>query len=78
MDRGLTRINVKKLGQQLRVIRIKSALAIALGDCRAVARLTCEAGRLKDAIGFAGAVSLQVSDVITTASNQRNYAARLS
>ena len=61
MDRGLTRINVKKLGQQLRVIRIKSALAIALGDCRAVARLTCEAARLKNAIALAGAVFLYPS-----------------
>jgi hypothetical protein len=61
MERGLTRINVKKLDKQLRLIRIKSALAIALGDWRAVARLTCEAARLKNAIGLAGAVFLQPS-----------------
>ena len=49
-------INTEKLDQQLRLVRIKSLLAIVLGDCHAVARLTCETARLRDAIRFARSV----------------------
>ncbi len=58
MENKLTRINVHKLDQQLRLVRTKSLLAIAVGDCRAVARLTCETARLRDAIRLARSVVL--------------------
>lgn len=58
MDPSLTKINVRKLDQQLRILRTKNLLAIALGDRRTVARLTCELARLEDAISLAGAVDM--------------------
>jgi len=58
MENNLTKIDVGKLDQRLRVVRTKSMLAIVLGDSRAVARLTCETARLKDAIRLAGSVML--------------------
>ena len=58
MENKFTRIDVDKLDQQLRLVRTKSLLAIVLGDCRAVARLTCETARLRDAIRLARAVVL--------------------
>jgi hypothetical protein len=61
MNKILTTIDVKKLERHLRLVRIKSRVAIALGDCRAVARLTCETCRLRDAINLAEAVVLQPS-----------------
>ncbi len=54
MDNHFTKINVRKLDQQLRLVRVKSLLAIVVGDLHAVARLTCETARLRDAIRFAG------------------------
>jgi hypothetical protein len=61
MDRAVTKIDVRKLDQQLRLVRFKHLLAIVLGDSRSVARLTCEAARLRDAISLAGAVVLLAS-----------------
>lgn len=58
MENQLTRIDSRKLHQQLRLVRFKSLLAIALGDCHAVARLTCETARLRDAIRLVSAVAL--------------------
>jgi hypothetical protein len=58
MRNHVTRIDVHKLHQQLRLVRMKGQLAIILGDLQAVARLTCETARLKDAIRFAGSVAL--------------------
>ena len=58
MENPFTKIDVRKLDQQLRLVRKKNLLAIALGDCRAVARLTCETARLRDAIRFATTVVL--------------------
>jgi hypothetical protein len=46
------KIDVKKLRHQLQSVRIASLTAIELGDCRAVARLTCEAGRLQNCISL--------------------------
>jgi len=57
MDNQFTRIDIGKLDQQLRLVRIKSILAIVVGDCRAVARLTCQAARLTDAIRLARSVA---------------------
>ncbi len=58
MEKNLTNIDVNKLTQKLRTVRAKSLAAIILGDCRAVARLTCETARLRDAIQLARAVVL--------------------
>jgi hypothetical protein len=52
MKTELMRIDVRKLRQQLRSVRIASLTAIELGDCRAVARLTCEAARLQSCISL--------------------------
>jgi len=52
---------IENLKLQLRRMRIACSAAIELGDCRAVARLTCEAARLRDRVllarsfGFEGA-----------------------
>jgi hypothetical protein len=46
-------MDVERLDQQLRLLRIKNLLAIVLGDVTAVARLTCERARLSDAIRLA-------------------------
>jgi hypothetical protein len=61
MDRAVTTIDVRKLDEQLRLVRFKQLLAIVVGDSRAVARLTCEAARLRDAISLAGAMVLSAS-----------------
>lgn len=58
MKSRITRINVRKLDRQLRLVRITNLLAIVSGDCRAVARLTCEAFRLQQSISLARAVRL--------------------
>jgi hypothetical protein len=41
---------IEKLKLQLRRLRIALIAAIELGDCRAVARLTCEVARLRDRV----------------------------
>ena len=56
MQPRLSPINVQKLKLQLRRVRIACAAAIELGDCKAVARLTCEAGRLIDYLRLAPAL----------------------
>jgi hypothetical protein len=43
-------IDVRKLKEQLQRVRIASIASIEVGDCRAVARLTCEAARLQNCI----------------------------
>ena len=58
MKNQFTTIDVHKLNRQLRLVRTKRRLAIVVGDLRAVARLTCEIARLKDAILLAKAVAL--------------------
>ena len=59
MEFKLTLIDVKKLRRQLQRAHIAALAAMELGDCRAVARLTCEAARLKNAISLAGAMLLE-------------------
>jgi hypothetical protein len=56
-----TGIDVPELEQQLRLLRMKSFLAIVVGDCRAVARLTCKTARLRDALRLARTVASQVA-----------------
>jgi hypothetical protein len=58
MKSKITKIDVRKLDRQLPLVRITSLMASVSGDCRAVARLTCEAFRLEQAISVAGSVSL--------------------
>jgi hypothetical protein len=58
MENQFTRIDVGKLDRRLRLLRMKSLIAIVLGDCRAVATLTCETARLRDAIRLAESVVL--------------------
>ncbi len=58
MENKLTRINVQRLDERLRLVRMKSTLAIVLGDYRSAARLTCETARLRDAIRLANWVVL--------------------
>lgn len=58
MQQTLTTIDVRKLQQQLGRVRIACAAAIEMGDARAVARLTCEAARLRDSIRLAHSVRL--------------------
>lgn len=53
MQHRFTKININKLKQQLRRVRIACVAAIELGDLRAVARLTCEAARLSDCLNLA-------------------------
>ena len=53
MQHRFTKININKLKQQLRRVRIACVAAIELGDLRAVARLTCEAARLSDCLNRA-------------------------
>lgn len=50
MQHTSLRPDLLKLKQKLRRVRIASWSAIEQGDCHAVARLTCEAVRLQDAI----------------------------
>ncbi|MFO1499743.1 MAG: hypothetical protein U1G07_15345 [Verrucomicrobiota bacterium] len=58
MHKRLTNINIRKLQQQLDRVRIACWAAIEMGDSRAVARLTCEAARLRDSITLAPSVRL--------------------
>jgi hypothetical protein len=58
MENNITHIDLEKLSRRLRLVRAKNLLAIALGDCRVVARLTCETARLRDAIRLVRAVEL--------------------
>jgi hypothetical protein len=52
MHEKLTRGLLAKLRQKLRRARVASWLAIEKGDYHAVARLTCETARLKNAISI--------------------------
>ena len=56
MEKKVTDIDVEKLSQRLQLVRAKNLVAILLGDCHAVAKLTCQAARLRDAIRLSGAV----------------------
>jgi hypothetical protein len=47
------RLDVQKLRHKLRRLRVASWTAIEEGNCRAVARLTCEAARVEDALRLA-------------------------
>jgi hypothetical protein len=47
------RFDLRKLKEKHRRLRLGSVAAIELGDCHAVAWLTCEAARLQDVIRFA-------------------------
>lgn len=58
MQQSLTTIDIRKLQQQLGRVRIACAAAIEMGDAHAVARLTCEAARLRDSINLAATVRL--------------------
>jgi hypothetical protein len=53
----LIKHDVNRLKQRLRRVWVASWSAIEQGDCRAVARLTCEAMRLQDAISVAEGLS---------------------
>jgi hypothetical protein len=53
MHQVFQHLDLGKLRRKLRQVRLASLAAIELGDCRAVARLTCEAVRLEDAINLA-------------------------
>jgi hypothetical protein len=57
----LTTIDTRKLKEQLGRVRIACLTAIELGDCQAVARLTCEVARLRDCITLADSVGLAAS-----------------
>jgi hypothetical protein len=59
MDFKLTNIDIRKLQRQLQRVRIAALTAIELGDCRAVAQLTCEEARLRNAITLAPTVCLR-------------------
>ncbi len=61
MDVALTRIDTGKLRRQLRRVQLAVFAAMELGDCRAVAKLTCEAARLVDAIKLARVVCLEAA-----------------
>jgi hypothetical protein len=58
MEKKVTNIDVEKLSQRLQLVRAKSLVAIILGDCHAVAKLTCQAARLRDAIRLAAVVAM--------------------
>jgi hypothetical protein len=45
-------LDLGKQKQKLRHLLLASLAAIELGDCRAVARLTCEMARLQNAISL--------------------------
>jgi hypothetical protein len=55
---NLTTINVRKLKGKLGRVLIACRAAMELGDCKAVARLTCEAARLRDWISLADSMRL--------------------
>jgi hypothetical protein len=54
MQSSITSIDINKVKQQLRRVRLACLTAIELGDCRAVAQLTCEAARLRSRLLLAG------------------------
>jgi hypothetical protein len=59
MEPILTRIDVERLRKELQRARVATTAAIELGDCHAVAHLTCEAARLQSAIRLARTVHLE-------------------
>jgi hypothetical protein len=61
MQKKLTTIDVSRLRQQLGRVQIACSAAIELGDCEAVARLTCEAARLRDCISLARSIRLETA-----------------
>jgi hypothetical protein len=61
MQKRLTTIDVHKLVRQLGRVRRACAASIELGDCEAVARLTCEAARLRECIALAPSVRLEAA-----------------
>ena len=58
MQNRLTTIGLQALRQQLGRVQVASAAAIELGDCHAVARLTCLAFRLRDCVELAPSLRL--------------------
>ncbi len=58
MQPNLTAVNVRKLREQLGRVQIACRAAMELGDCKAVARLTCEAARLCNWISLADSIRL--------------------
>ncbi|MHC1764638.1 MAG: hypothetical protein AB9869_10065 [Verrucomicrobiia bacterium] len=59
MQIKLTESDVRRFRRNLQRARIATVAAMQMGDCRAVARLTCEAARLQNAVAFAGAMREQ-------------------
>ncbi len=55
MEQPFSKVNIAKLQHQFRRVRLACLAAIELGDCRAVARLTCEAARLRTCLRLLGA-----------------------
>lgn len=53
MQQRLSKSDVVRLKQKLRRARVASWTAIEQGDCRSVAKLTCEAARLQEVISLA-------------------------
>jgi hypothetical protein len=51
-------IDIPKLKRQLNRLRLACLAAIEIGDCHAVARLTCEAARLRSQLGLVSAMTL--------------------
>ena len=50
MQQKLSKSDLMRLKHKLRRVRVASWTAIEQGDCRAVARLTCETARLQETI----------------------------
>jgi len=61
MDFKVTRLDVQKLRLKLQKVLIGARASMELGDCRMVARLTCEAARLRNAILLARAIALEAA-----------------
>ena len=59
MQFTLTKMDIQKLRRRLAQTRLAALAAIELGDCRAVAKLTCEAARMKNALSLAGMMLLE-------------------
>ena len=59
MQTHLTKTNIARLKLQLHRARIACAAAIELGDCKAVARLTCEAAQLRAYLRLAPAFAAE-------------------
>jgi hypothetical protein len=53
MHSKLREFDLGKQKQKLRRLLLASLAAIEVGDCRAVARLTCQVARLQNAISLA-------------------------